>query len=142
MLLVKHQDWKLTRTPDFYIDVMKHEQYAGKPEVSLKRKRIEDMDNDAELLLEEARVEKELGEAHTEVLEARKKLSEAHKKISEAETKAQTLQERLKTLAAKKQALADKERSEDISAAKDIEIERQRMQFFGSPTWKAWSGKH
>ena len=43
---------------------MKHEQYAGKPEVSLKRKRIEDMDNDAELLLEEASVEKELGE-HT-----------------------------------------------------------------------------
>ena len=79
---------------------MKHEQYPGKPEVSLKRKHIEDMDDDAELLLEEVRIRKELGEAVQEVLEARKK-------VEEAEQKASTLQNELDELETKKYAPLD-----------------------------------
>ena len=81
---------RLTSLPDFYMDIMKHEQYPGNPH--LERKRGDDIGDEAEILLEEDRT--------------RKELEKAQKKTRKAEREVQTLEQRLEMLSAKKRALA------------------------------------
>lgn len=72
---------------------MKHEKYPGKPASSLKRKRVDDLDDEAEVLIEEVRVKKEL--------------EDARKVVVEAKLQVKKLEERLEMIAQKKQELLE-----------------------------------
>ncbi|KAI5365502.1 hypothetical protein Slin14017_G053920 [Septoria linicola] len=84
---------EIEQLKDFYIDLIKHEKYPGKPGSSLKRKRVDDLDDEAEVLIEEACVKKEL--------------EEARKVAIEAELRVKKLEERLEMIAQKEQELVE-----------------------------------